>query len=61
MMSPHVTRSLVILTIWTCVFAIVLSRSAQAQSTTGTISGHVSDAQGLAVPGVTVVAASANL
>ena len=35
--------------------------SASAQSTTGTISGRVVDAQGLAVPGVTVTAASRNL
>ena len=61
MMSPHVARRLVILTIWTCVFALAVSTAAQAQSTTGTISGHVTDAQGLAVPGVTVVATSANL
>jgi outer membrane receptor protein involved in Fe transport len=32
-----------------------------AQSTTGTISGHVSDSQGLAVPGVTVSVSSPNL
>jgi len=34
---------------------------ADAQSTTGTISGHVSDSQGLALPGVTVTVASPNL
>src|SRR5207302_1206714 len=34
---------------------------ADAQSTTGTISGHVSDSQGLALPGVTVALVSANL
>jgi hypothetical protein len=33
----------------------------RAQSTTGTISGHVSDVQGLALPGVTVNVASPNL
>jgi hypothetical protein len=35
--------------------------TANAQSTTGTISGRVVDAQGLPVPGVTVTAASPNL
>src|SRR5205823_4653988 len=34
---------------------------AAAQTTTGTISGHVVDAQGLALPGVAVTAASPNL
>jgi hypothetical protein len=34
---------------------------AYAQSTTGTISGRVVDAQGLSIPGVTVVATSPNL
>ncbi|MBS1819880.1 MAG: TonB-dependent receptor [Acidobacteria bacterium] len=34
---------------------------AHAQSTTGTIRGHVSDAQGLALPGVTVSVSSPNL
>jgi hypothetical protein len=44
------------------VLAIVLSAGvASAQSTTGTISGHVSDSQGLALPGVTVSVASPNL
>src|SRR5437867_10196209 len=32
-----------------------------AQSTNGTISGHVADSQGLALPGVTVTAESPNL
>jgi hypothetical protein len=42
-------------TVGLCVMTIVLSAGiASAQSTTGTISGHVSDAQGLALPGVTV-------
>src|SRR5215471_698280 len=42
--------------------AIALSAgAANAQSTTGTISGHVSDVQGLALPGVTVNVASPNL
>src|SRR5262245_63625336 len=44
------------------VLAIVLSAGlASAKSTTGTISGHVSDSQGLALPGVTVSVASPNL
>src|SRR5689334_10011466 len=45
------------------VVAVVLlcARLASAQSTTGTISGHVSDSQGLAVPGVTVTATSESL
>jgi len=34
---------------------------ASAQTTTGTISGHVADSQGLALPGVTVNATSPNL
>jgi hypothetical protein len=42
--------------------AMVLSAGiVGAQSTTGTISGHVSDSQGLALPGVTVSVASPNL
>src|SRR5215475_6811766 len=40
---------------------LALASSATAQTTNGTISGHVSDAQGLALPGVTVNASSANL
>ena len=45
-----------------CVMTIVLSAGiASAQSTTGTISGHVSDTQGLALPGVTVSVTSPNL
>ena len=49
-------------TVGLCVMAIVLSAGvASAQSTTGTISGHVSDAQGLALPGVTVSVTSPNL
>jgi hypothetical protein len=42
--------------------AVVLTAlAAFAQSTNATLNGRVSDAQGLAVPGVTVTAASANL
>ena len=40
---------------------LVMTSTAVAQSTTGTISGRVVDAQGLPVPGVTVVATSPNL
>jgi outer membrane receptor for ferrienterochelin and colicin len=49
-------------TVGLSVMAIALSAGiATAQSTTGTISGHVSDAQGLAMPGVTVSVTSPNL
>src|SRR5687767_2668342 len=45
-----------------CVALIVtMSGVAGAQSTTGTISGRVVDAQGLPIPGVTVIATSRNL
>ena len=45
-----------------CVLALAAGTSpAAAQSTTGTISGHVVDSQGLALPGVTVNATSPNL
>ena len=40
---------------------LALAGNATAQTTNGTISGHVSDAQGLALPGVTVTASSPNL
>src|SRR5262245_2067786 len=40
---------------------LALAGTATAQTTNGTISGHVADAQGLALPGVTVSAASENL
>jgi outer membrane receptor protein involved in Fe transport len=40
---------------------LALARVAAAQTTNGTISGHLSDAQGLALPGVTVNASSPNL
>jgi outer membrane receptor protein involved in Fe transport len=47
---------------WLCAAAFLAFASvAAAQTTTGTISGHVSDTQGLALPGVTVTAASPNL
>jgi hypothetical protein len=46
-----------------CLLAVLLlaGRTAYAQSTTGTISGRVTDAQGLAIPGATVTATSPNL
>src|SRR6516225_10811150 len=45
-----------------CVLALAAGTSpATAQSTPGTISGHVVDSQGLALPGVTVNATSPNL
>jgi outer membrane receptor for ferrienterochelin and colicin len=40
---------------------LVMPAAARAQTTTGTISGRVSDAQGLPLPGVTVTATSSNL
>jgi outer membrane receptor protein involved in Fe transport len=51
-----VTTWLFLLTAFAAVAAV-----ASAQTTTGTISGHVIDAQGLALPGVTITAASPNL
>ena len=48
--------------VWLVVVCVALSASiAAAQSTTGTISGRVTDSQGLPLPGVTVVATSPNL
>ena len=40
---------------------LAVARCATAQTTNGTISGHVADYQGLALPGVTVNATSPNL
>src|SRR5215831_15221276 len=40
---------------------LLLTPLAGAQSTTGTIFGHVTDGQGLALPGVTVAVSSPNL
>src|SRR6187549_642749 len=40
---------------------VVAAGAAMAQATTGTLRGHVGDAQGLALPGVTVTATSPNL
>src|SRR5881628_2958224 len=40
---------------------LLTARLAAAQTTTGTISGRVIDAQGLAIPGVTVTVVSPNL
>jgi hypothetical protein len=48
--------------VWLAVVGVILTAApAAAQSTTGTISGRVVDAQGLALPGVTVTATSPNL
>lgn len=44
-----------LVTLWFC------GEHAHAQSTTGTIRGHVNDSQGLALPGVTVTLTSPNL
>jgi len=48
---------------WLLIAATVFAVAgvATAQTTTGTISGHVADSQGLALPGVTVTATSPNL
>ena len=46
---------------WAAVFALGTSTTAAAQGTTGTISGRVVDAQGLAIAGVTIVATSPSL
>jgi len=47
---------------WLLVVALLLSTGwASAQSTTGTIRGHLSDSQGLNLPGVVVSVTSANL
>ena len=40
---------------------LAVAAVATAQTTTGTISGHVADSQGLALPGVTISAESAHL
>ena len=40
---------------------LVVAAAAAAQTTNGTLSGHVSDQQGLALPGVTINATSPNL
>ena len=44
---------------WLCVLA-VFSTAAFAQQTTGTIAGRLVDAQGAAVPGVTVTGRNAD-
>src|SRR4249920_2209800 len=48
---------------WLCaaVALFAVAALASAQTTNGTISGHVADSQGLALPGVTVNASSPNL
>src|SRR5574341_1416559 len=47
--------------VWIAVATWLGAAAAYAQSTTGTISGRVVDAQGLAVPGVTITVTSPNL
>ncbi|HEX7139214.1 MAG TPA: TonB-dependent receptor, partial [Vicinamibacterales bacterium] len=51
------SRTRLLLSLAAAVILLVPTRAA-AQSTTGTISGHVIDSQGLALPGVTVTASS---
>lgn len=46
---------------WVLAAVLCFTTDVAAQSTTGTISGRVVDAQGLSVPGVTVIATSPNL
>ena len=46
---------------WIVAALVAVATTASGQTTTGTISGHVADQQGLALPGVTVTAASANM
>ncbi|MCU1381746.1 MAG: hypothetical protein JWL71_443 [Acidobacteria bacterium] len=47
---------------WLSIAALfIFSIAASAQTTSGTISGHVGDSQGLALPGVTITASSPNL
>ena len=41
---------------WLCALVLVVSQSAFAQQTTGTILGRVTDDQGAAIPGATVTA-----
>lgn len=52
-----------VLRTWIAIVSLVaaLAGVATAQTTTGTLSGHVIDGQGLALPGVTVTVASPNL
>ena len=47
--------------LWMAVAVLLTSRLATAQTTTGTITGRVIDAQGLSVPGATVSVESPNL
>src|SRR6476661_948700 len=51
-------------TIWILIAVLAVlgvPNAGRAQTTTGTISGHVVDSQGLALPGVTVTVSSPNL
>src|SRR6476646_7751890 len=45
----------------TVMVLLLMTRLVNAQSTTGTIFGHVTDGQGLVLPGVTVSVSSPNL
>src|SRR5205823_12157171 len=45
----------------TAVALFAVAALASAQTTNGTVTGHVADSQGLALPGVTVNASSPNL
>src|SRR5215831_8004451 len=45
----------------TVMVVLLMTRLVTAQSTSGTIFGHVTDGQGLALPGVTVAVTSPNL
>src|SRR6476469_11200208 len=45
----------------TVLVLLLMTRLVSAQSTAGTIFGHVTDGQGLALPGVTVAVSSPNL
>src|SRR4051812_28647079 len=47
--------------LWMIALLVVATGVAIAQSTTGTMRGHVGDAQGLPLPGVTVSVTSTNL
>ena len=47
--------------LWFVAVLLAIASAASAQSTTGTISGRVTDSQDLPIPGVTVVATSPNL
>src|SRR5437763_6025146 len=58
-LSMHIRKIALVLVLALAI--LVPAGVVHAQSTTGTISGHVSDIQGLALPGVTVSVTSPNL